>query len=62
MRMVKSGSSYLSQSELAVTFGLGRRRFGPRLVVEWPSGLTQEFKDVRYGRYSLEEGSVLKKQ
>jgi hypothetical protein len=25
VRMVKSGSSYLSQSELPVTFGVGRR-------------------------------------
>ncbi len=62
MRMVKSGSSYLSQSELAVTFGLAHRDSAQRMVVEWPSGRTQEFKDVSQGRYSLEEGSALKKQ
>jgi hypothetical protein len=56
MRMVKSGSSYLSQSELAVTFGLGRRD-SVGLVVEWPSGLTQEFRAVRHGRYQLAEGA-----
>jgi hypothetical protein len=60
MRTVKSGSSYLSQSELAVTFGLGRRDRAQRIVVEWPSGRTQEFKDVAGGRYSLVEESVLK--
>jgi hypothetical protein len=60
MRTVKSGSSYLSQSELAVTFGLGRRDRVQRIVVEWPSGRTQEFKDVAGGRYSLVEESVLK--
>lgn len=60
MRTVKTGSSYLSQSELTVTFGLGRRELAQRLVVEWTSGLTQEFKDIRYGRYLLTEGGSLK--
>jgi enediyne biosynthesis protein E4 len=59
IRTVKSGSSYLSQSELPVTFGLGRRDSADRVTVEWPSGQTQEFKAVRHGRYSLREGSVL---
>jgi hypothetical protein len=61
MRTVKSGSSYLSQSELALTFGLGRREAAERMVVEWPSGRTQEFKDVRSGRWSLTEGAGLTK-
>ena len=60
MRMVKSGSSYLSQSELAVTFGLGARESAQRIVVEWPSGLTQEFKDVRSGKHLLQENSRIK--
>ena len=38
--MVKTGSGYLSQSELPVTFGLGKpdpsRRM--RLTIVWPSG------------------------
>ena len=59
MRMVKSGSSYLSQSELAVTFGLGVRDAAQRVIVEWPSGLTQDFKNVPRGRYRLKEGSQL---
>jgi hypothetical protein len=59
MRTVKTGSSYLSQSELALTFGLGLRDRASRLVVEWPSGATQEFKDVRAGRHSLTEGGAL---
>jgi hypothetical protein len=49
-RMVKSGSSYLSQSELAVTFGLGKRDRVERVVVDWPSGRTEEFKDLASGR------------
>jgi hypothetical protein len=40
LRMVKSGSGYLSQSELPVTFGLGRPDPGRRmsLSIVWPSG------------------------
>ncbi len=37
-RMVHSGSSYLSQSDLAVTFGLGRDSRIAALEIEWPSG------------------------
>jgi hypothetical protein len=59
MRTVRSGSSYLSQSELTVTFGLGRRDAAQRVVVEWPSGATQEFRNVKAGRYSLREGGTL---
>ena len=56
LRMVKTGSSYLSQSELAVTFGLGIRDSADRVVVEWPSGRTEEFKALRAGRYEVVEG------
>jgi enediyne biosynthesis protein E4 len=49
-RVVKSGSSYLSQSELPVTFGLGKRDKVDRLVIEWPSGRTEEHKSLSSGR------------
>ena len=49
-RMVKTGSSYLSQSELPVTFGLGRREAIDRAVIEWPSGRTEEFTNFRGGQ------------
>ena len=42
--MVKTGSSYLSQSELTLTFGLGKRDTADRVVIEWPSGAVQEFR------------------
>jgi len=59
-RLVKSGSSYLSQSELAVTFGTGRRDRVDRVVVDWPSGRTEEFKDLATGRaYEIVEGKGL---
>ena len=47
---MKSGSSYLSQSELPVTFGLGKRDKIDRLVIEWPSGRTEEYKNLAAGR------------
>jgi hypothetical protein len=56
-RMVKSGSSYLSQSELPVTFGLGKRDRIDRVVVEWPSGRTEDFKNLTAGQsYDCVEG------
>ena len=56
MRMVHGGSSYLSQSELPVTFGVGERDRIERMVVEWPSGATQEFKNLATGKgYQLTE-------
>jgi hypothetical protein len=58
-RRVKSGSSYLSQSELTQTFGLGKRDAATRLVIEWPSGAVQEFKNVRAGSYQCTEGQGL---
>jgi hypothetical protein len=45
-RMVKSGSSYLSQSELPVTFGLGKHDQVDRVVIQWPSGRSEEFKNL----------------
>jgi hypothetical protein len=58
--MVKSGSSYLSQSELPVTFGVGTRDLVERVVISWPSGATQEFKNVTTGRaYACVEGQGL---
>jgi hypothetical protein len=57
---VKSGSSYLSQSELPVTFGVGRRDRVDRVVIAWPSGRTDEFKNVASGRaYECVEGRGL---
>jgi hypothetical protein len=38
---VRSGSSYASQSELTLTFGLGRDPRASTVTVEWPSGQKQ---------------------
>jgi hypothetical protein len=60
-RTVKTGSSYLSQSELTLTFGLGPRESAARVVVEWPSGAVQEFSKVAAGAYECVEGSQLRR-
>jgi hypothetical protein len=46
-RTVKSGSSYLSQSQLPVIFGLGSASTVERVDVEWPSGRTSALANVR---------------
>ncbi|MGA3035544.1 MAG: CRTAC1 family protein, partial [Terracidiphilus sp.] len=49
MAMVKSGSSYLSQSELALTFGLGRPGgvSEVNLEIAWPSGRKESLSHVK---------------
>jgi len=60
MRTVRGGSSYLSQSELPLTFGVGKSDRVDRLAVEWPSGTTQEFKNVSTAKtYELHENEAL---
>ena len=43
--MVRSGSSYCSQSDLALTFGLGADATA-NVDVVWPSGAKQQFRNV----------------
>jgi hypothetical protein len=49
-RLVKGGSSYLSQSELPVTFGIGKRDKIDRVVIQWPNGRVEEYKGLAGGR------------
>ena len=59
MRMVKTGSSYLSQSELPLTFGLGKpgTESGVRLEIVWPSGQKDSIADVKPNQFiTLREG------
>jgi hypothetical protein len=59
-RTVKTGSSYLSQSELPLTFGLGANAKADRIVIEWPGGKIEELKDVAPGAYTVTEGKGLR--
>ena len=53
---VHSGSSYCSQSALALTFGLKSDSIVNRLTVEWPSGKSQTFSNVPANKFlSIDE-------
>jgi enediyne biosynthesis protein E4 len=57
--MVRSGSSYLSQSELPLTFGLGKPSEGKVVTVEitWPRGRRESIASVKPNQMiTLEEG------
>ncbi|MGB6393758.1 MAG: CRTAC1 family protein [Candidatus Acidiferrales bacterium] len=43
---VRSGGSYISQSDLRVHFGLGRARQAELLEIRWPSGALDSLRDV----------------
>jgi hypothetical protein len=49
-RMVHSGSSYCSQSELAPTFGLGKDDVAQSIEVRWPDGQVDRRTNVHAGQ------------
>jgi hypothetical protein len=58
--IVKSGSSYLSQSELPVTFGLGKPQDNKvaTLVILWPSGQRESFPNLEPNQLlTIKEGN-----
>jgi len=56
--MVKTGSSYLSQSELPITFGLGAAAKPVSLEVTWPTGKTESIPTPSPGEWvTVREGS-----
>ena len=55
--VVHSGSSYASQSDLALTFGLGGDKTVSSIEVEWPSGVKDRVTDVPINQFLvIEEG------
>jgi hypothetical protein len=56
-RDVKTGSSYLSQSDLRAHFGLGTATRADRIDVRWPSGTTETVSNVAADQIlTIEEG------
>ena len=54
---VHSGSSYCSQSDLALTFGLGKDDTIRNLDIQWPSGKRDHFTDVKANQFlKIREG------
>jgi hypothetical protein len=55
--MVRSGSSYASQSDLTLTFGLGADATPVTIEVEWPSGARDRLEKVTTRQLlTVEEG------
>jgi hypothetical protein len=54
--MVRSGSSYCSQSDLALTFGLGQDTKVSQVQIEWPSGTKQQLNNISVNQFlTIEE-------
>ncbi|MGH9743932.1 MAG: CRTAC1 family protein [Candidatus Acidiferrum sp.] len=61
-RLVHGGSSYMSQSELPVTFGVGKDEKIDRVTIDWPSGRQEEYKNLPTGRsYEVTENKGIEK-
>ena len=45
-QMLRSGSSYLSQSELVLTFGLGNATKADAIEIQWPSGQVDKLSGI----------------
>jgi hypothetical protein len=57
VKMVRSGSSYLSQSELVATFGLGQKAKADSIEIKWPSGQSETLSNVNAGQMiTVQEG------
>jgi enediyne biosynthesis protein E4 len=56
-QMLHSGSSYLSQSELVLTFGLGGQTKADSLEVQWPGGQVDKLSNIGAGEtVTIQEG------
>jgi hypothetical protein len=56
---VMSGGSFYSQNDLSLHFGLGSAPQADRIEVRWPSGLVQQWKNVKANqKLKLVEGST----
>ena len=57
-RILRTGSSYLSQSELVASFGLGNNTTVDSLSIIWPSGKIDTFTNIKSNReLFIKEGS-----
>ncbi len=57
-QMMRSGSSYLSASELVLTFGMAQRESAETVEIRWPSGQVDKLANVKAGqRINVTEGT-----
>ena len=58
-KYLQAGSGFLAQHSKELFFGLGIAEGAVRAVVRWPSGVSQEFRDLPVNhRIEIEEGSA----
>jgi hypothetical protein len=63
MEMMRSGSGYLSSSELILTFGLGKAAQADELELRWPSGQVDKLTKVAGGQtITVKEGAGIVQQ
>ncbi len=56
-KMLRSGSSYMAQSELVLTFGLGATNKADSLEIQWPSGQVDKLSKIDAGQtITVQEG------
>jgi enediyne biosynthesis protein E4 len=56
-KVVRSGSSSLSQSELVLTFGLGAKTKANLIEIQWPSGQVDKLSNINAGEtVTISEG------
>jgi hypothetical protein len=56
-KMLRSGSSYLSQSELVLTFGLAAQTKADAIEIQWPSGQLDKLSNINAGQtVTVQEG------
>ena len=56
-KMLRSGSSYLAQSELVLTFGLGAHTKADIVEIQWPSGQMDKLSNIDAGQtVTVQEG------
>jgi hypothetical protein len=59
-QMLHSGSSYLSQSELVLTFGMASAKQADTIEVQWPSGQVDKLMNVSAGQtITIQEGKEI---
>ena len=61
--MLRSGSGYLSSSELVLTFGLGKAGQADEIELRWPSGQVDKLSKVAAGQtITVKEGAGIVQQ
>jgi len=59
-RVVSAGGAYLSSNSLRQHFGVGEKEHVDTVQIDWPSGITSQFRDLQTNRlYRIEEFPVL---